>query len=175
MEWEGKGIQVVQAPNSVSRRSLERFIHFNLFWLDKKVSCIANEYTCVLESSVNTRECQPVRLESDFKLLFIVETEEMCFPAEIMDPSRNDYQVLWETLSKLSLHPCGDRRSVRLRLLDSLSLTGLQGTAQELGFLCFTYWKWENWHYVGFSKCRKSFPTAVFPSQRQLCLLCSLP
>lgn len=78
------------------------------------MSCIANEYTGVLESSVNTCECQPGRLESDFRLLFFVEAEEMCFPAQIMDPSRNDYQVLGEMLSKLSLHPCADRWSVRL-------------------------------------------------------------
>lgn len=92
------------------------------------MSCIANECPCVLESSVNTCERQPGRLESDLKLLLIVKTEEMRFPAQIMGPSRNDYQALWEALSKLSLHPSVDRWSVRLQLHDSLSLLGLQGT-----------------------------------------------
>lgn len=100
---------------------------------------MANEYIRALESSVDTCGCQPVRLESGFRLLFIIE---MCFPAQIMDPSRNDCQVLWEALSKLSFHPCGDGWSVRPQLHHSLSLTG---TTHELGFLSFTYWEWKNW------------------------------
>lgn len=52
-------------------------------WFDstKKGSFIANEYTCVQESSVKIHECQSIRLESDFKLLFVILRLKRCvFP-----------------------------------------------------------------------------------------------